>query len=91
MNAPEINKKIYSYIEEINDESQLQMLNDVAEVYATKKRIDILDLLTSEQLERLNKSIKQVEQKKTISHNEVKTLSQEWLGKQFGQKLVVRL
>ena len=81
MNAPEIKKKIYSYIEEIDDESQLQMLNDVAEVYATKKRIDILDLLTSEQLERLAKSIKQVEQKKTISHNEVKTLSQEWLAK----------
>jgi len=81
MNAPEIKKKIYSYIEEIDDESQLQMLNDVAEVYATKKRIDILDLLTSEQLERLAKSIKQVEQKKTISHDEVKTLSQEWLAK----------
>lgn len=81
MNVPEIKKKIYSYIEEIDDESQLQMLNDVTEVYVAKKWIEILDLLTSEQLERLAKSIKQIEQKKTISHDEVKTLSQEWLAK----------
>lgn len=37
MNVPEIKKKIYSYIEEIDDESQLQMLNDVTEVYVAKK------------------------------------------------------
>ncbi len=81
MNAPEIKKKIHSYIEKIEDESQLQMLNDVAEAYATKKRNDILDLLTGEQLERLAKSIQQVEQKRTISHEEVKTIAQQWLAK----------
>ena len=37
MNTPEIKKKLHNYIEMIEDESQLQMLNDTAEIYAAKK------------------------------------------------------
>jgi hypothetical protein len=46
----------------IEDESQLQMLNDTAEVYATKKQADILDLLTNEQLQRLEQSSQQADE-----------------------------
>jgi hypothetical protein len=56
----------------IEDESQLQMLNDTAEVYATKKQADILDLLTNEQLQRLEQSSQQVDEGKAITHKEVK-------------------
>lgn len=44
----------------IDDESQLEMLNDAAESYATKQQPDILDMLTNEQLERLKQSIQQI-------------------------------
>ncbi len=36
MNHPEIKKRLHDYIDMIEDESQLQMLSDGAEVYAKK-------------------------------------------------------
>ncbi|MEO6814579.1 MAG: hypothetical protein ABI172_11660 [Ginsengibacter sp.] len=57
MNTPEIKKRLHNYIEMIEDESQLQMLTDTAEVYAAGKQVDILDLLTTEQLQRLEQTI----------------------------------
>ena len=81
MNNPEIKKRLHNYIEMIEDESQLQMLNDTAEVYAAKKQVDILDLLTIEQLQRLEQSIQQVDEGKVIAHDEVKKISQRWLMK----------
>jgi hypothetical protein len=72
MNTSEIKKSLHNYIEMIEDESQLQMLNDTVEVYATKKQADILDLLTNEQLQRLEQSSQQVDEGKVISHKEVK-------------------
>lgn len=81
MSTPEIKKKIHSYIDKIEDESQLQMLSDAAEIFAAKKQVDILDLLTNEQLERLEEANKQVNAGKVISHEEVKKISQQWLMK----------
>lgn len=81
MNTPEIKKKLHNYIEMIEDESQLQMLNDTAEIYAAKKQVDILDLLTNEQLQRLEQSIQQVDEGKVISHEDVKKISKQWLMK----------
>lgn len=37
MNKPEIKKQLHNYIDMIEDESQLEMLNEAAEEYATKK------------------------------------------------------
>lgn len=65
----------------IEDESQLQMLNDAAEVYATKKQTDILDILTSDQLERLEQAIKQVDEGKVVPHEDVIKISRRWLTK----------
>ncbi len=81
MKTPEIKKKLHNYIEMIDDESQLQMLNDTAEIYAAKKQVDILNLLTNEQLQRLEQSIQQVDEGKVISHEDVKKISKEWLMK----------
>lgn len=81
MSNPDIKKSLHHFIEMIEDESQLQMLNDTAEVYATKKQVDILDLLTDEQLQRLEQSIQQVNEGKVIAHEEVKKISQQWLMK----------
>ncbi|MEP6626511.1 MAG: hypothetical protein ABJA32_00955 [Ginsengibacter sp.] len=81
MNTPEIKKKIHSYIDKIEDESQLQMLSDAAEMFAAKKQVDILDLLTNEQLQRLEEANQQVDAGKVISYEEVKKISQQWLMK----------
>ena len=80
MAKAEIKKQLLEYIEMIEDESLLQMLNDAAEVYATKQP-DIIDLLTPEQLNRLQESVKQANEGKLTSHEEVKKISSQWLTK----------
>lgn len=81
MAKPEIKKQLHAYIDLIEDESQLEMLNDAAEAYATKQQPDILDMLTNEQLERLEQSIQQITEGKVISHEEVIKISRQWLMK----------
>ena len=78
MAKAEIKKQLHEFIDMIEDESQLQMLNDAAEVYATKQP-DIIDLLTPVQLKRLDESIKQAEEGKLTPHEEVKKISSQWL------------
>lgn len=80
MAKAEIKKQLHEFIDMIEDESQLQMLNDAAEVYATKQP-DIIDLLTPVQLKRLDESIKQAEEGKLTPHEEVKKISSQWLTK----------
>jgi hypothetical protein len=80
MAAADLKKKLHSYIDMIEDETQLQMLNEAAEAYATKQP-DILDLLTPEQLKRLEESIKQADEGKLIPNEDVMKLSKQWLSK----------
>ncbi len=79
MDKTRIKKQLHNYIDMIEDESQLEMLNEAAETYAIKKKTDILDLLTGEQLERLEQAIQQVDEGKIISHEEVIKISRQWL------------
>ena len=80
MEVSAIKKQLHTYIDMIEDETQLEMLNDAAEAYATKQP-DILDLLTPEQLERLEESIKQADAGDTIPHEEVMKMAKEWISK----------
>ncbi|MEP6951470.1 MAG: hypothetical protein ABI863_19425 [Ginsengibacter sp.] len=79
MAKSEIKKQLHAYIDMIDDESQLEMLHDAAESYATKKHPDILDSLTPEQLLRLAESIKQADEGKRTSHEDVLKISKQWL------------
>ncbi|MEO5651146.1 MAG: hypothetical protein ABIR03_14645 [Ginsengibacter sp.] len=79
MDKTRIKIQLHNYIDMIEDESQLEMLNEAAETYAIKKKTDILDLLTGEQLERLEQAIQQVDEGKIISHEEVIKISRQWL------------
>ena len=81
MAKSEIKKQLHAYIDMIEDESQLEMLNEAAEAYATKNQPDILDVLTNEQLERLKQSIQQINEGKVISHEEVIKISRQWVMK----------
>lgn len=80
MAKAEIKKQLHEFIDMIEDESHLQMLNEAAEVYATRQP-DIIDLLTPEQLKRLEESINQADEGKLTSHEEVKKISSQWLTK----------
>jgi len=63
----------------INDESQLLELNETAEAYAISNEKDILDLLTPEQLERMEQSIQQIKEGKLTPHEEVMKIAKGWL------------
>ena len=80
MASENIKKQLHSYIDMIDDETQLQMLHETAENYVTKPA-DILDILTPNQLEQLEESLKQADENKLIPHEEVMKLSKQWLTK----------
>ncbi|MEJ7679939.1 MAG: hypothetical protein WKG06_19190 [Segetibacter sp.] len=67
------------YVGKIEDETQLEMLNEAA-AYSTKQT-DILDLLTPDQLKRLEESIEQADQGKIITHEEAMKIALQWLTK----------
>ena len=80
MASDNLKKQLHSYIDMIDDETQLQILHETAENYVTKQA-DILDLLTQDQLKQLEESLKQADENKLIPHEEVMKLSKQWLTK----------
>ncbi len=80
MESGQIKKSIHSYVDMIEDKTQLQMLNEAVEAFATKPP-DVIEQLTGEQLNRLEESIRQANEGKLTSHEEVLKLSKQWLTK----------
>lgn len=80
MNSDEIKKQIHTYVDLIEDESALNILNDAAAAYVTEQP-DILDILTPEQLQRLEASIEQADNGETITQEEIMKTSRTWLKK----------
>ena len=78
METSDLKKQLHTYIDMIEDENQLEMLNEAAEAYATKQP-DILDLLTPKQLERLKESQEQIRNGEGIPHAEVMKMAQQWI------------
>ncbi len=74
----ELRRKLHSYIDKIEDETQLKILNEAAESYVTKQT-DIVDLITREQLKRLEESIEQADKGNVITHEEAMKISLQWL------------
>ena len=81
MAKSEIKRQLHAYIDMIEDESQLEILHDAAEVYVTKNQPDILDSLTPEQLARLQQSIKNADDGKLTPHEDVIKIAKQWLMK----------
>lgn len=80
MSHSNLKKQIFEYINSIEDESQLEMLSDLAAVYANKNPHEIIDFFPPKQLERLEKSIRQAKIGNTHSHEGAKQISKQWLG-----------
>ena len=77
MEVSTIKQQLHQQIDLIEDETQLQILNDVATEYVSNSKIE----LTDEQKERLQQSIKQANEGKLMDHNEVIKLAEKWLTK----------
>ncbi len=80
MTTTEIKKQLHHYIDLLEDETQLNILNETAEAYVTHQK-DPLELLSKEQIERLKMSIKQADEGKVISNEEMQKRVQGWLTK----------
>ena len=81
MDKKKLKEELHQYIDNLEDETALQMLHEATVDYETYKNKDILDELTPEQLARLQESIKQVEEGKTISHEEAMKQIASWRSK----------
>lgn len=80
MISSKIKKQILHYVNLIEDEFHLQMLHDLSAAYANKNPMDIIEYLPPDQLERLEKSVRQSKIGNTLAHEEVKQISKQWLG-----------
>ena len=72
---------IYKKVDQLNDETFLQMVEEAVTAYSSASQKDILDELTPDQQQRLQESIQQADKGKTISNDEVKQKVKEWLSR----------
>ena len=75
----ELKLKIHQQIDQLQDETILQMLQEATEAYTSPNAKDILDELTPEQFLRLQQSIQQADKGETITNEEVMKISRQWL------------
>jgi len=81
MDKKKLKEKLHQYIDDLEDENALQMLHEAAVDYERLEGKDILDELSPDQLARLQESIKQLEEGKTISHEEAMKRIAAWRSK----------
>ena len=84
MSQDEIKKlkaTIYKKVDQLNNETFLQMLAEAVTAYSSASQKDILDELTPDQQQRLQESIQQADKGKTFSNDEVKQKAKEWLSR----------
>lgn len=83
-NIEQLKSDIYAQIKQLDDETTLLMLQEAITVYSSSSNKDILDELTPLQQQRLEESIGQANERKTLSNDEVKQKAKEWLSKSSG-------
>jgi hypothetical protein len=80
-NIQELKAKIHYHIDELEDETALQMLQEAVVAYSSHSKKDILDDLTEDQKKRLYQSIQQANEGKILTDEEVKQQAKEWLSR----------
>lgn len=84
MNKQEVDnlkRKIYQQVEQIDNETTLQMLEEAVSAYSSLSKSDIIDELTEDQKRRLDQSISQANNGNTTDNEDVKKITKEWLSK----------
>ena len=77
----QLKDKIHYQVNELEDETALQMLQEAVVAYSSPLKKDILDELTDDQKKRLYESIQQANEGKTLTNDEVKKKAKEWLSR----------
>jgi hypothetical protein len=80
-NLKALKDKIHYHINELEDETALQMLQEAVIAYSSPSKKDILDELTEDQKKRLYQSIQEANEGKTLTNEEVKQQAKEWLSR----------
>jgi len=80
-NLQQLKDKIHYQVDEMEDETALQMLQEAIVAYSSPEKKDILDELTDDQKKRLYESIQQANEGKTLTHEEVRQKAKEWLSR----------
>jgi O6-methylguanine-DNA--protein-cysteine methyltransferase len=82
-NKEELKKKLHELIDSIEDEHTLSVLNEDIVPYVienrTKEADEAEDDLTEEQVQQLEKAIKEADEGKTMSYEEFKKRMSRWL------------
>ena len=81
MDNKKLKEKLHQYIDNLEDENALQMLHEAAVEYERLEGKDILEELSPEQQNRLQESIKQANEGKTVSHEEALKRIASWRSK----------
>lgn len=81
MDKQKLKEKLHQYIDNLEDENALNMLHEAAVEYKRLEGKDIVDELTPDQLARLQESIKQADEGKTISHEDAMKRIASWRSK----------
>ena len=77
----QLKAKIYKQVDELDDETALQMLEEAVSAFVSPSKADILDELNEDQQRRLQESIQQADEGKLLTNEEVKQKSKEWLSR----------
>jgi hypothetical protein len=77
----QLKDKIHYQVNELEDETALQMLQEAVVAYSSPSKKDILDELTDDQKKRLYESIQQANEGKTLTNDEVKKKAKQWLSR----------
>ncbi|MFL5754262.1 MAG: hypothetical protein ACJ76F_12695 [Bacteroidia bacterium] len=80
MNTIKLKSEFHKLIDEVNDNQLLQRFYDLfSSLNKKNKSLDIIDELSVKQQQRLEESIKQVRDGKTVSNDEMKNELRKWL------------
>lgn len=78
MTIKSLKTEIYKLIDDIEDKKLLSFLKEEIQSYTNDPRTDILDQLTETQLQQLQLSIDETENKEVISFKGYKKLTSKW-------------
>lgn len=81
MDKQKLKEELHQYIDNLEDETTLNMLHEATIEYQRADKGNITDELTPKQLERLNESLEQLKNGQTKSHEEVMKLARTWVQK----------
>ena len=81
MDKKKLKEELHQYIDNLEDETALQMLHEAAVAYEKAGESDIINELTLQQQERLKESLEQLNNGQWKSHEEVMKEARTWLRK----------